>query len=59
MRLELGFIELPANLGFWASVALLPKHVAMRAVNRAVDEWRKKGKDDKENKWWVKEQAKL
>ena len=48
MWLELGFIKLPADLGFWASVALLLEHAAVRAVNHAIDEWRKKDKDDKE-----------
>jgi len=38
MRLESGFIELPMDLGFRASVASLPEHAAMRATNHAVDE---------------------
>jgi len=59
MWLELGFIKLPADLGFWASVALLSEHAAVRATNHAIDEWRKKDKDDKEKKWWAKERAKL
>jgi len=59
MRLEPGFIELPTDLVFRASVAPLPEHVAMRVANHATDEQRKKEKDDKEKKWWAKEQAKL
>ena len=59
MRPDLGFIELPAGLVFWDSVALLPEHVAVRAANRAADEQRKKKKDDEERKWWSKQRAKL
>ena len=47
---ELGFIELPADLGFWASFAPLLEHVAMRAANHDIDERRKKDKDNKEKK---------
>ena len=51
---EPGFIELPVDLGFRASVAPLAEHEAMRAANRATDERRKKEKDDKEKKQQVK-----
>ena len=47
MRPESGFIELPVDLGFRASMASQPEHVAVRAANHAADEQRKK---DKENK---------
>ena len=59
MRLEPGFIELPTDLGFQASIAPLPEHAAVRAANHAIDEWRKKEKDDKEKKWQASQQAKL
>ena len=42
MRLDAGFIELPAGLVFRDSVAPLPEHAAERAVNHATDE--KKGR---------------
>ena len=54
-----GFVELPARLGFWASVALLPEHAVMRLANHAIDEKKKKAKDDKKARWWAKERAKL
>jgi len=38
MRPEPGFIELPVDLGFRASVASLPEHAAMRAATHATDE---------------------
>ena len=38
MRLDTGFIELPAGLVFRDSIAPLPEHAAMRAANRATDE---------------------
>jgi len=59
MRPEPGFIELPMDLGFQASVTPLPEHAAVRAANRATYEWRKKEKDDKEKKWRAKARAKL
>ena len=59
MRPELGFIELSTDLGFRASIAPLPEHAAMRAMNCTINEWRKKEKDDKEKKWWARERAKL
>jgi len=59
MRPELGFIELPVDLGFRASITPLPEHATVRAANHAADERRKKDKGDKEKKQWVKEQAKL
>ena len=55
MQPEPGFIELPVDLGFRASITLLPEHAAVRAANRAADKWRKKEKDDKEKKQWAKE----
>ena len=38
MRLDVGFSELPAELGFRASVVPLPEYTAVRAMNRAADE---------------------
>ena len=55
MRPDAGFIELPMGLVFWDFVAPLPEHAAMRAANRAMDEQRKKKKDDKEKKWRLKQ----
>ena len=59
MRWDTCFIKLPLGSVFWDSVTPLPEHTAMRAVNHAIDEKRKKEKDDKKVKRWVKEQAKL
>ena len=59
MRLNAGFIELPAGLAFWGSIGPLLEHVAMRVVNHAADEQRKKKKDDEEKKQWSKQRAKL
>ena len=42
--LDVGFVELPVGLGFWASIMLLLEHVALRVVNHTVDEKRKKEK---------------
>ena len=47
MRPDVGFVELPAGLGFWASIALLPEHAAVRVANHATIEMRKKEKDVK------------
>jgi len=59
IRLKLGFLELPVDLGFRASIAPLLEHMAERATNRAADERRKKDKDDEEKKRWATERAKL
>ena len=53
MRPDTGIVELPAGLGFRASVAPLPEHAAVRAANRIVDEKRKK-KDNKKARRWAK-----
>jgi len=45
IRLKLGFLELPVDLGFLSSVVPLPEHAAVRAANRATDERRKKDKE--------------
>ena len=50
MRPDAGFIELPAGLVFQDSIASLPEHTTMRAVNHAMDEQRKKRKKDDEEK---------
>ena len=50
MRSDVGFIELLAGLACQDSVMPLPEHTAVRAANHAVDERRKKKKDDKEKK---------
>ena len=59
MWLDVGFIELLAGLGFWASVAPLLEYVAVRAANHTIDEKRKKEKDDKKVKRRAMERAKL
>ena len=48
---DMGFIELPAGLVFWDSIAPLPEHAAMRVVNRAIDEKRKKKDEEKVKQW--------
>ena len=45
-----GLIELPVGLGFWPSIAPLPEHATMRAVNRATDKKRRKKKDEEKVK---------
>ena len=55
----MGFIELPAGLVFWDSIVPLLEYMAVRVANRAMDEQRKKKKDDKERKQWSKQRAKL
>jgi len=47
------------GLGFRASITSLPEHAAVRALNRIVDEKRKKEKDDKKVKRRAMERAKL
>ena len=42
------------GLGFWASIALLLEHMAVREANCATDEKRKKEKDDKKARRRVK-----
>ena len=59
MRPDMGFVELPTGLGFRASIAPLPEHAAMRAVNCAADDKRKKEKDDKKARRRVKQRARL
>ena len=39
--------------------ALLPEHAVVRAVNHAADEKRRKEKDDKKARRWVKQLARL
>lgn len=56
---DVGFVELPSRLGFWASVVPLPEHMVVRSVNHTIDEKRNKEKDDKKVKQWEKERAKL
>lgn len=51
---DAGFVELPVGLGFRTSIAPLPEHAALRAMNRATDEKNKKVKDDKKVRQWVK-----
>ena len=47
------------GLGFWASIALLLEHMAVREANRATDEKRKKEKDDKKARRRVKQRVGL
>ena len=47
---DAGFIELLTGLVFRDSVTPLPEHAAMRAANPAMDEQRKKKKDNEEKK---------
>ena len=51
---DTSFVELPVGLGFQASVTPLPEHAVVKAMNNAVDERRKKDKDDKEVRRWAR-----
>ncbi|XP_066323222.1 uncharacterized protein [Miscanthus floridulus] len=57
---DMGFVELPVGLVFQDSVTPLLEHTAMRAANHAMDEqWKKKKKDNEEEKCRSKQRAKL
>ena len=58
MQPDMSFIQLSVGLAFQDSVAPLPEHTPMRAVNQATVEQRKK-KDDEEKKRRSKQRAKL
>ena len=47
------------GLGFWASIALLLEHMAVREANCATDEKRKKEKDDNKARRQAKQRARL
>ena len=59
MRPDTGFIKLPAGLVFRDSIASLPEHTAVRAVNHVVDKQMMKKKDDEEKKRRSKQRAKM
>ena len=59
MRSDASFIEILAGLVFRDSITPLLEHAAMRVVNHATDEKKKKVKHNKKARWQAKEWAKL